>query len=226
MNKIYKIIGIVSLFILNIIYNELILLIFKNLNITIINNSFTKIFISITFIIIIGLIFKKSLKKDFNDFKINYKKYLIFGIKYWALGMSLMFIANIIISQYIPLGASNEKAVQLIIKQDLIYALFSACIYAPFVEELIFRKYLRDIVTNNILFIITSGLTFGFVHTLASLGNPIEFLYIIPYGIAGSTFAYIYVKTNNIFTTMSLHLIYNFIMVIASILFLCIGVGI
>ena len=94
--------------------------------------------------------------------------------------------------------------------------IFSTIIYAPFVEELIFRKSIRDIIDNDYLYIIISGLTFGFVHTLA--GSTLqELIYIIPYGALGSCFAIMHVKTKNIYTSMTFHMIHNAIVVFISI---------
>ena len=127
-----------------------------------------------------------------------------------------MMLSNIIISYYFPGGSANEEAVQNIIKQVPIYMIFSTIIYAPFVEELIFRKSIRDIIDNDYLYIIISGLTFGFVHTLA--GSTLhELIYIIPYGALGSCFAIMHVKTKNIYTSMTFHMIHNAIIVFISI---------
>ena len=47
-------------------------------------------------------------------------------------------------------------------------------------------------------------------------------LYIIPYGLFGSVFAYMYSKTKNIFVPMTFHFIHNTVLVILS--FLSMGV--
>ena len=108
-----------------------------------------------------------------------------------------------------------------------VYTVFASCIFAPFVEEVIFRKCLGKVFNNDILFIIVSGFLFGFAHTLASIGMGLnQMLYIIPYGVFGGIFAYIYCKTKNIFPTITVHHFHNTIIVLYYIFCLILGKGI
>ena len=66
-----------------------------------------------------------------------------------------------------------------------------------------------------------SGLLFGIAHNLDVIGKT-DMIYIIPYGIFGSIFAYTYVKTKNIYVPMTFHFIHNTILVIFS--FISMGV--
>lgn len=171
------------------------------------------------FLLIIAyfLLYYKDYKENLKNFKKNFKEYFKFGLKYWLIGLFVMIFSNIIISLYFPGGSSNENGIQSLIKFFPIYMFISSSICAPIIEETIFRKSIRTIVENDILYIFLSGFIFGFVHTLA--GNSIDqLLYIIPYGFIGSCFAYMYFKTNNIFVSMTFHFIHNFIAVMISII--------
>lgn len=75
-----------------------------------------------------------------------------------------MMISNIIIQLIYPSTADNEAAIQNALTIMPIYIAFSSCIFAPFAEEIIFRKSLRKVFNNDVLFIIFSGLLFGLVH--------------------------------------------------------------
>ena len=60
-----------------------------------------------------------------------------------------------------------------------------------------------------------SGLIFGLIHVVGTGNEGInEILMGIPYIIMGLDFAYIYAKTKNIFTTMTLHSIHNLTLLI------------
>ena len=86
----------------------------------------------------------------------------------------------------------------------------SISIIAPFVEEMIFRFGLRKITGNNIMFPIMSFLIFGFLHTVAGLDRSLlELVYIIPYGALGFVFAKAYQKSDNIFSSISAHMMHN-----------------
>lgn len=185
--------------------------------------TFTLILIEIVEILILFFLYYNDMIKDLKDFKSNFKTYIKFGLKWWLIGLLIMYASNIIIYFITNTGASNEEIIQDQIMKFPIYMLFSTSITAPFTEEIVFRKSIRDVFKNNYLFIIISFLVFGGVHVLSSK-TLIEMLYIIPYGIFGGVFAYMYVKTNNIFTSMSMHFIHNFLIVSFSIITLLLGV--
>ena len=47
------------------------------------------------------------------------------------------------------------------------------------------------------------------MHIIGSASSLIDVLFIIPYSSLGLAFAYTYYKTDNIFSTISMHLIHN-----------------
>lgn len=225
MKTIWKIILTIFLFIMNTIYSSIIYLIFKKLGIDILNlntnlKSLYLILIDLSFMIIMYIIYHKRINNDIKDFKNNFKEYIPFGFKYWSTGIFFMILSNVIISMIYTNQSANEEIVRSILDSYPIYMIFSACFSAPFVEELIYRKSIRDIFDNkyNYVYIVISGLIFGFVHTLANVSNLMELIYIIPYGIMGSMFAYMYTKTDNVIVPMSFHFIHNTITIIISLL--------
>ena len=52
--------------------------------------------------------------------------------------------------------------------------------------------------------------------------NLLMYLYILPYAVMGAGFAKLYVKTNNIYTNIILHFIWN-LMALVSMIVLSIG---
>lgn len=164
-------------------------------------------------LLLIGLIFffyKDEIKEDFYDFKErhNLSKY----VWIYVLGVFLMGISNILIQRLTNISiGGNEEKIRLLIKEVPLYIFFSSVIYAPFVEEMIFRKCIRNIFNNKYLFIIISGFTFGILH-ISDFKSIGEILMGIPYIIMGIDFAYIYYKTDNIYTTMVFHLCHNLIL--------------
>ena len=177
------------------------------------------ILIDISFMFIIYFIYRKELKKEFTAFIKNFKDNFFFGLKWWLIGLMLMVSSNIIINLIYSSPALNEQSVQTMLKQMPIYVAFSACIFAPFCEEIIFRKSLGKVFKNSFIFILVSGLLFGLVHNLDGLGT-LQMLYLIPYGLFGCIFAFMYKKKKNIFVSMTFHFIHNFLLVSLSILFM------
>ena len=212
----------IGLFVLDLLYSSLVVVLLKLIGINILKfpNSLkyiTLILIDISFMAIIYLIYRKEINNELKKYTKNFKNYFFFGLKFWVLGLILMITSNIIIHLIYPSIATNEEAVQQALKTFPIYTIFASCIFAPFVEEMLFRKCLSKAFNSNILFIIASGFLFGFAHNIASIGTN-QMLYIIPYGLFGCVFAYMYKKTNNIFTSMTFHFIHNTILVALSLL--------
>ena len=105
--------------------------------------------------------------------------------------------------------ATNEESVRSLIQLAPWYMAFELIIYAPISEELIFRKSIRKITNNRYFYVFLSGLIFGSLHVISSLNSPIDLLYLIPYCSLGFAFALLYSKTNNIFSTITIHSMHN-----------------
>ena len=164
----------------------------------------------LTFLALLFFIYRKTLTNDWRNFTKNLGNNLEFAFKYWLIGVIVMIISNLLITFFAPNAiAGNEEAVRNLINLYPLYMIFSVSIYAPFTEELIFRKGIRDCIKNKYLYILTSGIIFGSLHVISSVTTPYDLLYLIPYCSLGITFAYLYTKTNNIFSSMSMHALHN-----------------
>ena len=214
MNKKNRLLGIISIFLyffLSIFSGVIITLIGIDAN----NLSNTgKYILSLIYelfvLIIIILVQIKSLKVDFKDFIFKIKYYLKTYIKYWIFALIFMYAANTIL--YIIGGdiAKNEQGVRELIKGNEFIMIIIACIIGPITEELIFRVSLYKILGKyKWLFIILSGFIFGSMHVLGDAKTLIDYLYIIPYGIPGSFFAYTLYESKNSCVPISLHIIHN-----------------
>lgn len=161
-------------------------------------------------IILIIMLFKTQIKNAWIDLKKNHLKYFKKYIKYYIIALIVMMFSNAYIFM-INGGdiAGNEESIREMFSISPIYIYISAVLLAPVLEELVFRLSLKNILGNNLLFIIASGLIFGGLHIIGSITSPLDLLYIIPYGSFGVAFAYILTKTNNIFVTMGFHLMHN-----------------
>ncbi len=215
----------IFLFILSMVYSSIIVEILVSLGIDVLSlNNSLKLgiltIIDISFILIMYLIYHRTINHNIKDYFKNFKEFFKVGLKCWLIGISLMILFNFIIMMLYQSEAQNEQIVQSTLNSYPLYMVFSTVLYAPFIEELVFRKSLRDIFKDkySIIYIICSGLLFGFIHTVAGLSNPMELLYILPYGIVGSMFAYAYTKTDNIFVPITFHLIHNALLVSISLI--------
>ena len=158
-------------------------------------------------LLIFYLIFRKQINNSFKELKGNKKRIIKYVIIIWIIGLTLMVASNTLLSKFIKDMAENEAANRELLDKYMIYAIPSMVIIGPFIEEILFRLSIKNIINNKILFIIISSLLFGFAHVIGTTG--LQLLYVIPYAILGATFAYIYQKDNNIFASFTAHFIHN-----------------
>ncbi len=203
-------------------YIQLIPILLFNMDITSITgaqNVMLSAFSNVVLLLILLLIFRKDIKKEWKIFKDNFLENIDIGIKYWLIGLGIMMVSNIFINVFLQLGqAANEQAVQSMITSLPWLMLINAGFIAPCTEEIVFRKGFKKAFPNKYAFIILSALVFGSLHVITSMTSPIELLYIIPYGALGAAFAYMYQKTNTIFTSISMHMFHNTALILLSIL--------
>ena len=169
-------------------------------------------------LLILFVIYFKTLKKDFKELKGNVNKLLDVGVKYWLLGLVVMMVSNVIIGLLTPAQAVNEESVQELIHSSRFLSIITIGFMAPVIEELTFRKAFRDVFKNNLAFILTSGLVFGALHVVLSFNSFWDFLYIIPYSSLGIAFAATYAKTDNIYVSIFMHMFHNTALTILSII--------
>ncbi|MBQ3308024.1 MAG: CPBP family intramembrane metalloprotease [Bacilli bacterium] len=168
--------------------------------------------------IIFFVIYRKDLKEDFKKYKENFKKDIDIALTCWGIGLIIMAVCNMILLYGLHSGgANNENMVQHYIKSVPYLFAIEVCFLAPFSEEIAFRKTLYDVFGNSKVFIIASFLLFGIVHVYSTAESLIDWLYIIPYGVMGASFAIAYQKTDTIFSSMSVHMIHNTLLFLLSV---------
>lgn len=214
--KTINVVKCIFLFILFIIISAIPVLIFR-IDINKFNDLDKVIYslsCSLLFLSIIMLCYRKTLVKDFKPYFKNFGKNFENSFKYYLVGVGVMIFSNLIITLLFQGDLStNETMVRSYINASPLLMAIDISFYAPLAEELLFRKSVRDVVKNKWLYIFISGFIFGGMHVIGTEGL-IGLLYLIPYCSLGFTFAYIYAKTDNIYSSIMLHFMHNTISLI------------
>ncbi len=105
----------------------------------------------------------------------------------------------------IPSVAPSNPVSDLMLEMDLLPTAVFAVLFAPLMEELIFRKVLIDRmhVYGQKTAVILSALIFGLFH-----GNPVQFTYAFTVGLV---LGFVYVKTGKLRYSIALHMLLNFL---------------
>ncbi len=156
-------------------------------------------------VLILSILFwKKSIKRDLKAFKENFGTYIRFMLPRFGL----MYIAYFVVTIFTIIVTRNIGSVNQQNLESLPswYVIPLAIIYAPIVEETIFRGLIHKVIKNNNIFIIISAISFGLLHTISSEVTLIDVIFkALPYSVLGGFLAYIYSKTENISTNMFCH---------------------
>lgn len=189
-----------------------------NMTMTILFN----LFCNIGYMGVLFLVYKNKIINDFKKFKKGFRDNFDLSFKYYFIGVIIMVLSNLIITLFFNQAtAGNEDAVRSLIDQAPLYMIFSVSIYAPFAEELIFRHSIKDCFKGSgknkflsYLYIFTSGFIFAGMHIFGQTTGALDYLYIIPYMSLGLSFAALYRKTDNIWSSISMHALHNTVTVI------------
>lgn len=110
--------------------------------------------------------------------------------------------------------SANQSEIINAIDTSPYLTLFSTLIYAPIVEELVFRGIFYRALRPHLSWLtsaLISAFLFGFIHVFFSLlsGNFADLIYLISYGLIGFYLALVYEKSDTIFGSMFFHFINN-----------------
>lgn len=200
---------------INILFGDII----KSFNIK--NEYILNIVLIVSEIIITGFmiyLYRNDFKDKFKELKSKEGNEMIkSSLRIWIFGLFAMILFNLILSIYIGDVAENEAANRTIISNLSFYAITTMIILTPICEEILFRLSPSKMIDNKYVYIIFSGLLFGYAHVMGTTG--LQTLYVLPYASLGFAFAYIYQKYKNIYCNILMHAIHN-LMCILIILFI------
>lgn len=173
-------------------------------------------FIELIMFVVVLLFYKKYLKKDLVLFKLNKKDYIKKIISYFLIflvvkyGVALFSSLLLVMLGSDLVTSENQEAVVNLAKTLPFMMMISTSLLAPFVEEGIFRLGIRKVINNKYLFILVSGLIFGFMHIFPTeLPLYVALIESLNYVTMGLLLAYIYNETDNIYVVVIIHALNN-----------------
>ena len=173
-------------------------------------------FIELIMFVVVLLFYKKYLKKDLVLFKLNKKDYIKKIISYFLIflvvkyGVALFSGLLLVMLGSDLVTSENQEAVVNLAKTLPFMMMISTSLLAPFVEEGIFRLGIKKVINNKYLFILVSGLIFGFMHIFPTeLPIYVALIESLNYVTMGLLLAYIYNETDNIYVVVIIHALNN-----------------
>jgi len=184
-----------------------------------VTSNLLTLFSDMFLLLVLVFMYYKEIKSGILKLKENFSQVFDASFKYWLVGFLIMMASNLVINLFFPDAVSgNENSVQTMIQQTPLIMFFTAGIIAPIIEELVFRQAFKDIFLSKGAFIFSSGIVFGLLHVVFSYTNGIDFLFVVPYSSLGIAFSYTVYKTDNITSSMMMHILHNSMIIGLSIL--------
>lgn len=173
-------------------------------------------FVELIMFVAVLLFYKKYFKKDLVLFKLNKKDYIKKIISYFIIFIVVKYGVAIFSSLLLVMlgsdvvSSENQETVVTLSKSMPFMMMISTSLLAPFVEEGIFRLGIKKVINNKYLFILVSGLIFGFMHIFPTeLPLYVALIESLNYVTMGLLLAYIYNETDNIYVTIAVHALNN-----------------
>ncbi|MBQ4342283.1 MAG: CPBP family intramembrane metalloprotease [Erysipelotrichaceae bacterium] len=161
------------------------------------------------------------LKREIYLFLDTPLKHLMTLVKTYGLMMLSSIALNLVLLLVFELeNSGNQNSLIELYSVQPFKVLYASLIFAPIVEELVFRGALFSGLRKNhkVLGILFSSFAFGFLHVYQSLftGDFKDLLFLFSYALLGSFMCRAYEKTGSIAGAMSLHFINNLVSVIVT----------
>lgn len=171
----------------------------------------------ILFAFVIIFIYRNVISKSFSDFRKSnsfFKRFMIV-----LFGVIALFIINIlggvcgeILFSNMNDVDQNTTMIYELANMSTVYMIFKTLIFASVVENIVFRVSIRELTTNNIMFVVSSSLIYALVNVMYSEFSTFIFVDMIQYFLISMFLSLIYIKNkNSIYPVMLVLFFYNLI---------------
>lgn len=173
----------------------------------------------VVYVIAIFFLYKDSFKEDMKDLKTHKGQRLKQGIIYILISIVVFSLASGIVSSLGATQYSNNDTILEGITKLPAYTFMLVVICLPIIEQITFKKTVKDVIDNKWMFIIFSSLLYGFFNVAFTATAPLDYLIMIPYILQSIILCSLYYKTNNITQLILMLTSYNFIVFVLNALF-------
>ena len=157
------------------------------------------------------LVFGKRLRRDFQAVKNDWRTYA----RWFFPRAGMIYILYIGVALVSALLSNKQSENQVLLTEMPLWFMgIMSCLYAPLVEECVFRGAIRKFVRRDWLFIIVSGITFGLIHVTGEATLLDAIILGLPYTAIGCGVAYLYAKSDNMLTNITYHFLHNLLSII------------
>ena len=187
-------------------------------------NSWYNLFYDTGMLIIAVLIFHRFLNEEFRQIKGRWIRAILWSL---TAGFIIIYGANILSGMLVQLiepgsSSANQNALVSMLEVQPLPILLASIVIAPLLEELVFRVAIFKGIYpySRIAAYLASGGIFGLVHILDGLlaGDLSQLAYLLPYGLLGMVFCWLYEKKGTLAVPVLVHMSNNFVSMMLTLL--------
>ena len=167
----------------------------------------------VCFLVFALVMYKDKLASDISFYHKDYNaKKRILMMAGWVI---IIFITNLIggFAGLLIGNLSKTKNNIALFSLPYIYIFFKTLIFSSIAEEIVFKQSIKDVVDNNIIFIIVSTIMYSTMNIAYTNLRGLELIAnMIPYALFAVVSSILYIKhKNNIYVVMIVKILYNLI---------------
>ena len=164
----------------------------------------------ILFIVLI-IINRDTLIAEFKKIGNKVISFIIFAIFGFIILYGTSYIINYLYNLYNIGVSQNQNSIEnYILHGNAILTFITVVIFAPLVEEIIYRYSIFSLIKNKILAYVVTIICFALPHMLSTNSSISEWLLLmIPYLLSGFILALIYDSSKNIYASIVAHCLNN-----------------
>lgn len=165
----------------------------------------------------IVILYKNDLKANFIKFMEEHSitQKIIFIVKWVLILFVINIVGGIITEIFFPSSLEtdgNTNSIYSLATISTFYTIFKTLVFATVAEELFFKRTIREVISNNIIFIIVSSLIYAIINIMYTDITILSVVDFLSYFMFSSVLSYIYIKNDdNIVMPMIIKFFYNLI---------------
>lgn len=160
----------------------------------------------VVFLIVIIFCYRTSLMENLKDLRIHTWKKFGDGIKWMIIAIVSQTAIIAMLSSIMPSLSNNDAS---LLELPFYYRIFKTMVFSIIAEEIVYRKCVRDIISDKVLIVIISSLFYAFMNIAYSNVHGMEVLTFLPYFVSSMALSYLYIKYDNIVLVMIVKFIYQ-----------------
>lgn len=174
-------------------------------------NALGNMLVYLFMFIAVVIINRKYLFAELKKIKEHPVSLLIIILGGFAFLYGITFAINYLYDMYnIGVSTNQNAIVSYILDGNAFITFLATIIFAPLVEELVYRAAIFRAINNRVVSYVVSILFFALPHMLSTSTTPLEwFLLLIPYVFSGFMLALVYDSSKNIYASWAVHLLNN-----------------